>query len=90
MAEAYWLRVCLCLWPWLTARCVQSTDLSGEDPTLGKVLVQPVIKGIQQNKVVANAKHYVLNNEESNRMGVSENADERTRFEMYYPPVNHI
>jgi len=28
----------------------------------------------------------VLNNQETNRNAVSELADERTRFEMYYPP----
>jgi len=60
--------------------------LSGEDPYLGYKLVQPVIKGIQSQKVVANAKHYILNNQETNRMGVSAETDERTRFEMYYPP----
>ena len=36
-----------------------SRYLSGEDPFLGYTLVQPVIKGIQDNNVVANAKHYV-------------------------------
>eukprot|EP00729_Bicosta_minor_P027791 gene27791-13233_t len=36
--------------------------------------------------VVANAKHWVMNNEETNRHGVSAEVDERTRFEMYYPP----
>jgi beta-glucosidase len=60
--------------------------LSGEDPFLGYVLVQPAIRGIQSQKVVANAKHYVLNNQETARMSVSAEADERTRFEMYYPP----
>ena len=30
--------------------------LSGEDPFLGFTLVQPVIAGIQANKVIANAK----------------------------------
>jgi beta-glucosidase len=50
---------------------------------LGYSLVQPVIKGIQSQKVVANAKHWVMNNEETNRHGVSENVDERTRYEMY-------
>ncbi len=60
--------------------------LSGEDPFLGHKLVQPVIKGIQSQKVVANAKHYINNNQETNRGAVSEEVDERTRFEMYYPP----
>lgn len=60
--------------------------LSGEDPFLGYTLVQPVVKGIQSKKVVANAKHYILNNQETNRDAVSAEIDERTRFEMYYPP----
>ena len=36
--------------------------------------------------MIANAKHYVNNNQETNRGAVSENVDERTRFEIYYPP----
>ncbi len=60
--------------------------LSGEDPFLGYTLVQPTVKGIQGEGVIANAKHYVNNNQETNRGAVSENVDERTRFEMYYPP----
>ena len=60
--------------------------LSGEDPYLGYHLVQPVIRGIQSQTVIANAKHWVLNNQETNRNAVYEIADERTRFELYYPP----
>lgn len=60
--------------------------VSGEDPFFGYTMVQPVIKGIQGEGVIANAKHYVLNNEETNRGTISDNADERTRFEMYYQP----
>jgi len=60
--------------------------LSGEDPFLGYTLVKPAVRGIQSKKVVANAKHYILNNQETNRFGVSAETDERTRFEMYYPP----
>mmetsp|Transcript_8164 Transcript_8164/g.18242 ORF Transcript_8164/g.18242 Transcript_8164/m.18242 type:complete len:711 (-) Transcript_8164:162-2294(-) len=60
--------------------------MSGEDPFLGYTLVQEAIKGIQSQKVVANAKHWVLNNQETNRLVVSSEVNERTRFEMYYPP----
>ena len=60
--------------------------ISGEDPFLGYTLVQPAVKGIQDQGVIANVKHYVNNNQETNRNSVSENVDERTRFEMYYPP----
>ena len=57
--------------------------LSGEDPFLGYTMVQPVIKGIQSKGVVANAKHWVNNNQETNRGDVSEDVDERTQFEIY-------
>lgn len=59
---------------------------AGEDPYLGYKLVQPLIKGIQDQNVIANAKHWVLNSQETFRTQISENANERTRFEIYYPP----
>jgi len=60
--------------------------LAGEDPYLGYVLSKPAVKGIQDQKVIACGKHFVGNSQESNRMDVSEDIDERTLFEMYYPP----
>jgi beta-glucosidase-like glycosyl hydrolase len=60
--------------------------LSGEDPYLGFELVQPVIKGIQSKGVIANAKHWIMNNQETDRSGGNEVVDDRTRWEMYYPP----
>lgn len=35
---------------------------------------------------MAGAKHYINNNQETDRNTIDENVDERTRFEMYYPP----
>jgi beta-glucosidase len=60
--------------------------LSGEDPYLGYKLVQSAVRGIQSQGVIANAKHWVLNNQETNRGAVYDIATERVRFEMYYPP----
>ena len=60
--------------------------MSGEDPTLGATLVPGAIRGIQSKGVVANAKHFVLNNQETKRMSDSVEVDERTLFEMYLPP----
>eukprot|EP01050_Picozoa_sp_SAG11_P010219 SAG11_NODE_1011_length_6195_cov_4.901247_5_plen_325_part_00 len=60
--------------------------MSGEDPYLGSTMVQPAVHGIQRKGVVANAKHFVDNNQENNREGVSANIDERTQWEMYYEP----
>ena len=31
--------------------------LSGEDPWLGRAMVEPVVRGIQSQRVIANAKH---------------------------------
>ena len=41
--------------------------LSGEDPFLGYTLVQPMIRGIQSQGVVANVKHFIDNNQEGFR-----------------------
>jgi beta-glucosidase-like glycosyl hydrolase len=65
--------------------------LSGEDPFLGYTLVQPVVRGIQSQGVIANAKHFIQNNQEGlngagNRHETSEIVDERTEMEMYFPP----
>lgn len=60
--------------------------LCGEDPILGSVLVKPVIRNIQEKGLLADAKHYVNNEIENHRMLVSANVDEKTRFELYYPP----
>ena len=53
---------------------------------LGATFVPHVVEGIQSQHVIANAKHFVNNNQETNRKGVSANVDERTEFEIYYPP----
>ena len=37
--------------------------VSGEDPYLGHQLVQPLVKGLQANGVIANVKHYINNNQ---------------------------
>lgn len=60
--------------------------LCGEDPSFGAAVVVPVIQGIQDQGVMADAKHWINNEIEDQRMTVSANVDERTRFELYYPP----
>ena len=60
--------------------------LTGEDPFLGAVLVPPVVRGIQSNRVMATTKHFALNDEEVNRTFINIVADERTIREIYLPP----
>ena len=61
--------------------------MSGEDPRLGSNMVVPIIEGIQKN-VMAIAKHYINNNQETHRSGVNEVVDEVTRMELYGPPFS--
>ena len=51
--------------------------VSGEDPLLGMRNAFAVVTGIQSQGVVANAKHWVNNNAETDRHYISENVDER-------------
>ena len=60
--------------------------LSGEDPFLGARLAERYVRGVQSEGVAAVVKHFVLNSQETNRTTVSASVDERTRFEIYYPP----
>ena len=60
--------------------------LSGEDPYLGSRMVGPAIEGIQSQNVVANAKHYVNNNQETDRTTDTAVLSERAEFEIYLPP----
>lgn len=55
----------------------------GEDPLLTATMVASEIQGIQSNGVIAMAKHYVLNDQEANRMTVQVQVDNHTLHEIY-------
>lgn len=57
----------------------------GEDPYLASQTAVAVIRGIQDNPVIADAKHYALNNQEVDRMTVDVRATERVMREIYLP-----
>ena len=59
---------------------------SGEDPYLGARMAASIIPAIQAQNVIATAKHYVLNNQETGRIGADSIIDERTWRELYLPP----
>jgi len=66
--------------------------MSGEDPYLGARLVKPFVRGVQSEGVIATAKHYAFNEQETNRgtdghqQASTSNVDSRTAWELYYPP----
>jgi beta-glucosidase len=63
----------------------RNSEAFGEDPYLAGQTGVAWIKGIQDNPVIADVKHYALNNHEVNRMTVSADADQRTIHEIYTP-----
>jgi beta-glucosidase len=55
----------------------------GEDPLLTGMLAVANIRGIQSQNTLANVKHFVANNQETDRFTVNEVIDERTLREIY-------
>ena len=56
--------------------------MTGESPFLATVLLPTAIKAIQTQGVMANAKHFMLCDQDTQRNKNSANADERTRMEV--------
>jgi beta-glucosidase len=57
----------------------------GEDPYLAGQIAVGDIGGIQYQGVIANTKHYLANNQETDRTTIDEHIDERTLHEIYMP-----
>ena len=57
----------------------------GEDPYLTARMGVAEIRGIQQEGVIAEAKHYDANNQETNRKTINEVISKRTLREIYMP-----
>ena len=58
----------------------------GEDPYLSAQMAAAEVIGIQSNGIIATAKHYIDNDQETNRETVSAAIDDRTQHEIYLPP----
>jgi beta-glucosidase len=57
-----------------------------EDPYLTAQLAASAVTGIQSNNIIATAKHYVDNDQETNRATIIVNVDDRTQHEIYLAP----
>lgn len=60
-------------------------EYMSEDPYLTAELVVPMVKGIQESDVAACVKHFALNNQETERLWVNVEIDERALREIYLP-----
>src|SRR3954466_14612687 len=61
-------------------------EYGGEDPFLTGQTMAAAIRGIQSNPVLAQEKHYVLNDQEFDRNTVDVTVDDRTLHEIYLAP----
>lgn len=65
--------------------CGRNFEYLGEDPFLAGEIASSYILGMQEQGVIATAKHYVANFQDYNRHHVSSDMDERTLHEIYLP-----
>ena len=65
--------------------CGRNFEYMSEDPQLIQELVVPLIKGIQENDVAACVKHFAANDQETERLRVDTEVEERALREIYFP-----
>jgi beta-glucosidase len=65
--------------------CGRNFEYLGEDPYLAGKIAAMFIRGMQNEGVMATAKHYMANYQEYDRHNISSDMDERTMREIYLP-----
>lgn len=63
--------------------CGRNFEYMSEDPYLSGEMAVPIVEGIQQEDTAACVKHFAMNNQESNRLEVEVEVNERAMREIY-------
>jgi beta-glucosidase len=70
--------------------CGRNFEYFSEDPYLAGELGVGIVEGIQSRGVGTSVKHYAANNQETDRLRVDAQVDERTLREIYLPAFERI
>jgi beta-glucosidase len=70
--------------------CGRNFEYFSEDPFLAGELAVGIVDGIQSRGIGTSVKHYAANNQETDRLRVDAQVDERTLREIYLPAFERV